>query len=228
MLEVDVEKQLGRFSIAVRFEATQRATALFGPSGAGKTSVISMIAGLIAPDRGRILCNGRLLFDSQAKVNVPPYRRRIGYVFQDGRLFPHLSVTRNLDYGRRMYGLARDHGEWDRIVAMLELRYLLDRRPGTLSGGERQRVALGRALLMRPQLLLLDEPLASLDTARKAEIMPYLERLRDEAGVPMLYVSHHAGELRRIAATVVRIDLGRVVAVGGPELLSIADADALG
>lgn len=227
MIAVDIEKQLGLFSIAVRFESTSRATALFGPSGSGKTSIVNMIAGLVAPDRGRVLCNGRLLFDSQAKVNVPPHRRRVGYVFQDGRLFPHLSVRRNLDYGRRMCGLARDYAEWDRVVAMLELRYLLDRRPGTLSGGERQRIAIGRALLMRPQLLLLDEPLASLDAARKAEIMPYLERLRDEAGVPMIYVSHHAGELRRIAATVVRIDTGRLVAVGGPELLSVHDADAL-
>ena len=126
-----------------------------------------------------------------------------------------------------MNGLDRDHAAWDRIVAMLELRYLLERRPATLSGGERQRVAIGRALLAEPHLLLFDEPLASLDAARKAEIMPYLERLRDETGVPMVYVSHHAGELRRIASTVVRIDAGRVVAVGGTELLTVADADAL-
>ena len=227
MIEIDVEKQLGLFSIAVRFAATGHVTALFGASGSGKTSVVNMIAGLITPDRGRILCNGRLLFDAEAKVNVPPHRRRIGYVFQDGRLFPHLNVTRNLDYGRRMCSLERDHRQWNRIVDLLDLRDLLERRPGKLSGGERQRVAIGRALLMRPQLLLLDEPLASLDAARKAEIMPYLERLRDETGVPMVYVSHHAGELRRIATTVVRIDSGRVAAVGGPELLTVADADAL-
>jgi molybdate transport system ATP-binding protein len=225
VLELDVEKQLGLFSIHVRLETTGGVTALFGPSGAGKTSLVNMIAGLVTADRGRILCKGRLLFDSEGRVNLPPHRRRIGYVFQDGRLFPHLSVTRNLDYGRRMYGLERDHGEWDRVVNLLDLRYLLERRPGTLSGGERQRVAIGRALLMRPDFLLLDEPLASLDAARKAEIMPYLQRLRDETGVPMVYVSHHAGELRRIATTVVRIDAGRVVAVGGKELLA-ADADA--
>jgi molybdate transport system ATP-binding protein len=228
VLELDVEKQLGLFSVSVRLESTGGVTALFGPSGAGKTSLVSMIAGLVTPDRGRILCQGRLLFDSAGRVNVPPHRRRIGYVFQDGRLFPHLNVTRNLDYGRRMHGHRRDHGEWDRIVDMLNLRYLLERRPGTLSGGERQRVAIGRALLMRPDFLLLDEPLASLDAARKAEIMPYLERLRDETGIPMVYVSHHAGELHRIATTVVRIDAGRVVAVGGKELLTVADADALG
>jgi molybdate transport system ATP-binding protein len=226
VLELDVEKQLGLFSIRVRLETAGGVTALFGPSGAGKTSLVSMIAGLVTPDRGRILCKGRLLFDSEGHVNVPPHRRRIGYVFQDGRLFPHLSVTRNLDYGRRMRGLARETGEWDRVVDMLNLRYLLERRPGTLSGGERQRVAIGRALLTRPDVLLLDEPLASLDAARKAEIMPYLERLRDEAGVPIVYVSHHAGEMRRLATTVVRIDAGRVVAVGGKELL-VADAEAL-
>ena len=228
MIAIDVEKQLGLFSVAARFESTSRATALFGPSGSGKTSIVNMIAGLIAPDRGRILCHGRLLFDAEARVNVPPHRRRVGYVFQDGRLFPHLSVTRNLDYGRRMCGLKRDSAEFDRIVKMLDLRYLLERRPGMLSGGERQRIAIGRALLMRPQLLLLDEPLASLDAPRKAEIMPYLERLRDAIGVPLIYVSHHAGELRRIATTIVRIDTGRVAAVGGTELLTNGDADALG
>lgn len=226
MIEVEVEKQLGAFAIAAGFRSESRATALFGPSGSGKTTIVNMIAGLIAPDRGRIVCNGRVLFDGKAAVNIPPHRRRIGYVFQDGRLFPHLSVTGNLEYGRRMCGLGRDHAEWDRIIAMLDLGDLLDRRPGKLSGGERQRIAIGRALLTRPQLLLLDEPLASLDTARKRDIMPYLERLRDETGVPMVYVSHHAGELRRIASTVVRIDNGRVAAIGGPELL-VADADDL-
>jgi molybdate transport system ATP-binding protein len=228
MLAVDVEKQLGTFSIAVRFETDSRVTALFGPSGSGKTSIINMIAGLVKPDRGRIVCGDRVLFDSAGRLDVPPHRRRIGYVFQDGRLFPHLTVGRNLDYGRRMCGLPRDHAQWDRIVTMLELRYLIERRPGTLSGGERQRVAIGRALMMRPQLLLLDEPLASLDAARTAEILPYLERRRDDGGVPMVYVSHHAAEIKRIATSVVRIELGRVMAVGGTELLDKADADALG
>ena len=227
MIEVDVGKQLGAFSVAVRFASDGKVTALFGPSGSGKTSVVNMIAGLITPDRGRILCNGKVLFDAGG-TNVPPHRRRIGYVFQDGRLFPHLDVRGNLDYGRRMGRLAPDPGEWERVVDLLDLRTLVERRPGTLSGGERQRVAIGRALLMRPQLLLLDEPLASLDAARKAEIMPYLKCLRDETGVPMIYVSHHGGELRRIATTVVRIDGGRVAAVGGHELLTVADADALG
>src|SRR5207253_6977916 len=149
------------------------------------------------------------------------------YVFQDGRLFPHLTVERNLEYGRRMHRLKPDGAEMRRVVKMLDIGHLTERRPGKLSGGERQRVAVGRALLMRPRLLLLDEPLASLDAARKREILPYLERLRDEVGVPMVYVSHHAGELRRIATSVVRIEDGRVAAVGGKELLDTADADAL-
>ena len=227
MLVVDVEKQLGTFSIAVQFESNSRVTALFGPSGSGKTSIINMIAGLVKPDRGRITISDRVLFDSGGRLDVPPHRRGIGYVFQDGRLFPHLTVGRNLDYGRRMCGLPRDHVEWERIITMLELRYLIERRPGTLSGGERQRVAIGRALMMRPQLLLLDEPLASLDAARKAEILPYLIRLRDEGSVPMIYVSHHAAEVKRIATAVVRIEVGRVMAVGGAELLDKADADAM-
>jgi len=227
MLAVDVDKQLGAFSIAARFDSGGHVTALFGPSGAGKTSIVNMIAGLVTPDRGRIGCGDRVLFDSAARIDVPTHRRRIGYVFQDGRLFPHLTVGHNLDYGRRMCGLARDQAAFDRIVAMLELGGLLDRRPGKLSGGERQRVAIGRALMMRPFLLLLDEPLASLDAARKAEILPYLERLRDEGSVPMVYVSHHAAEVRRIATSVVRIEAGRATAAGGMELLDKADADAL-
>jgi molybdate transport system ATP-binding protein len=219
MLSVDVEKRLGDFSLAARFDGSERVTALFGPSGAGKTLIVSMIAGLAKPDRGRIAVADRVLFDSAARIDVPPHRRRIGYVFQDGRLFPHLTVGRNLDYGRRMYGLDRDTSAWDRIVSMLDLSALLDRRPRHLSGGERQRVAIGRALMMQPRLLLLDEPMASLDDARKAEILPYLERLRDEGGVPMVYVSHHAGEIRRIAKSVVRVEAGRVSATGGLELL---------
>ena len=156
---------------------------------------------------------------------MPAHRRRIGYVFQEGRLFPHLTVAANLDYGRRMCGLPPDAADTARIVSLLDIGHLLDRRPGKLSGGERQRVAVGRALLMRPRLLLLDEPLASLDAARKREILPYLERLRDEAHVPMVYVSHNRAEMRRIAATVVRIEAGRVVATGGLELLETVDDD---
>jgi molybdate transport system ATP-binding protein len=220
VLSLDVVKRLGAFQLAAKFETEARVTALFGPSGAGKTTVINMIAGLMAPDRGRIMYRGKLLFDAAGKVNLPPHRRQFGYVFQDGRLFPHLTVRGNLEYGRRMYRLKRDADELERIVAMLDIGHLSDRRPGKLSGGERQRVAIGRALLMRPQLLLLDEPLASLDAARKAEIMPYLERLRDEAQVPMLYVTHQAEDARRLATAVVRIEAGRVAAVGGLDLLT--------
>jgi molybdate transport system ATP-binding protein len=227
MLMLDVEKRLGQFFIKARFESTGGVTALFGASGAGKTTLVNMIAGLIAPDRGRITLDHAVLFDSAAAINVPVHRRRIGYVFQEGRLFPHLSVAANLDYGRRMHGLERDPAETELIVILLDIGHLLDRRPAKLSGGERQRVAVGRALLMRPRLLLLDEPLASLDTTRKREILPYLERLRDDARVPMVYVSHNAGELSRLATSVVRLDAGQVAAVGGPELLEPGDIDAL-
>jgi molybdate transport system ATP-binding protein len=225
VLAVDVEKQLGALQIAVCFEAAGGATALFGPSGSGKTSVVNMIAGLLTPDRGLIALNGTTLFDAASGINVPPHRRHIGYVFQEGRLFPHLSVRQNIDYGRRMSGHPRDTEEFARIVELLGIGHLLDRRPGLLSGGERQRIAIGRALLMRPRLLLLDEPLASLDSGHKHEILPYLVRLRDEAKVPMVYVSHTASEVRKIATTVVRIEAGHVIASGGLELLDKADGD---
>jgi molybdate transport system ATP-binding protein len=227
MLAVEVMKRLGDFVLDVRFKAEGGVTAVFGPSGAGKTTLVNMISGLVVPDRGRIVFGDALLFDSAARINVPPHRREIGYVFQEGRLFPHLSVRRNLDYGRRMRGLAPDAAALERVLALLDIGSLLDRRPGRLSGGERQRVAIGRALLMRPRLLLLDEPLASLDLSRKREILPYLERLRDEIGVPMVYVSHQSAELRRLATCVVCLEAGHVAAMGGAELLDQADADAL-
>jgi molybdate transport system ATP-binding protein len=221
MLSVDIEKTLGDFAVQAKFEAADGVTALFGPSGSGKTSIVNMVAGLVTPDRGRIACNGTLLFDSATRLDLPVHRRGIGYVFQDGRLFPHMTVRQNLDYGRRMHRLPADADEHRRIVALLDIARLLDRRPGKLSGGERQRVAIGRALLTKPALLLLDEPLASLDAARKRDIFPYLLRLRDETAVPMVYVSHHPGELRRIATTVVRVEGGRITGVGGAELLDI-------
>jgi molybdate transport system ATP-binding protein len=223
MLAFDAEKKFSDFAITAKFETGAGATALFGPSGAGKTTIVNMIAGLVSPDRGRIEIDGTRLFDSMTKLSVPPHQRRIGYVFQDGRLFPHLSVAQNLDYGRWMRGLPRDDAARDRVIAMLGIGHLLKRRTGALSGGERQRVAMGRALLTQPRLLLLDEPLASLDAARKAEILPYLERLRDEAGIPMVYVSHQAGEIRRIATRVVRIDAGEVVGTGGLEQIDAAE-----
>ena len=227
MLAVDVEKQLGTFGLNVKFRAAGGATALFGPSGSGKTSVVNMIAGLLTPDRGTIALDDAVLFDSARRIDVPPHQRRIGYVFQEGRLFPHLSVRQNLDYGRRMNKQPRDAKEFERIATLLDIGRLLDRRPRMLSGGERQRVAVGRALLMRPRLLLLDEPLASLDAGHKREILPYLVRLRDEAKIPIVYVSHTPAEVRRIATDVVRLDAGRVTATGGIDLLKDADADLL-
>jgi molybdate transport system ATP-binding protein len=213
MLSVAVQKRLGETLIDVAFTADGRATALFGPSGAGKTSVVQMIAGLIRPDRGRITLQGLVLFDAERRISVPVHKRRIGYVFQEGRLFPHLSVKANLAYGRWMNGLGRDRFEEVRVLEMLGIGHLLNRRPATLSGGEKQRVAIGRALLLKPRLLLLDEPLASLDEARKAEILPYLERLRDEAGVPMVYVSHTSHEVRRLAEVIVHLASGEVGAI---------------
>jgi molybdate transport system ATP-binding protein len=219
VLAVDVEKRLGAFVLVARFKAAGGVTALFGPSGAGKTTIVNMIAGLLEPDRGSIALDDTVLFDAATGINVPAYRRRIGYVFQEGRLFPHLSVRQNLDYGRRVSGHPRDLKEFARIIQLLDIGPLLDRRPRMLSGGERQRVAIGRALLMHPRLLLLDEPLASLDAARKDEILPYLARLRDEAHVPMVYVSHTAAELRQIATHVVKLEAGRVTASDGVALL---------
>ena len=224
VLDVDVEKKLGTFSVAARFQASAGVTALFGPSGAGKTTIVNMIAGLVTPDTGAIALDKTVMFDAAAKINLPPYRRGIGYVFQEGRLFPHLSVRQNLDYGRRMSGRPRDADEFARIVTLLDIGQLLDRRPRLLSGGERQRIAIGRALLMRPRLRLLDEPLASLDAGHKREILPHLIRLRDDSNVPMVYVSHTAAELRQIATKVVRLEAGRVTAVGDLDLLKSADA----
>ncbi len=217
MLRVDIAKQLGAFALEATFESQGRVTGLFGASGAGKTSLINMIAGLLRPDRGVIALDDEVLDDTSQGIHVPPHRRRIGYVFQDARLFPHLDVRQNLDYGRRMNRLLTDPAQHERITSLLDIGHLLDRRPGRLSGGERQRVALGRALLSKPRLLLLDEPLGSLDEGRKEEILPYLIRLRDE-GIPMVYVSHDATELRQLATQVVMLKRGRVTAVGAKAL----------
>lgn len=219
MLRLNVTKALGATTVEAAFASEGGVTALFGRSGAGKTSLINMIAGLLKPDRGQIELDSETLDDTDKRIHVPAHRRRIGYVFQDARLFPHLSVAQNLDYGRRMNGLTFDAAEQTRIARLLDLEDLLQRRPGKLSGGEKQRVALGRALLSRPRLLLLDEPLGSLDEERKAEILPYLLRLRDQAGVPMVYVSHDADEVRRLATQVIRLQDGKIVAQGGIEVL---------
>jgi molybdate transport system ATP-binding protein len=219
MLHVDIKKQLGEFALEAAFESEGRVTGLFGASGAGKTSLINIIAGLLRPDHGVIALDDEVLDDSDKGVHVPPHRRRIGYVFQDARLFPHMNVAQNLDYGRRMQRLPDDPAQQKRVTDLLDIGHLLDRRPGKLSGGERQRVALGRALLSKPRLLLLDEPLGSLDEGRKEEILPYLIRLRDE-GIPMVYVSHDAAELRQLATQIVMLKRGRVTALGGVKVLA--------
>ena len=226
MLRVDVSKRLGDFTVEAAFASEGRVTGLFGTSGAGKTSLINMIAGLLRPDRGIIAIDGETLDDTSARTHVAVYRRRIGYVFQDARLFPHLDVRDNLDYGRRMNRLTENGAQWRRVTELLDIGELLDRRPGKLSGGERQRVALGRALLSQPRLLLMDEPLGSLDEERKEEILPYLVRLRDEAGIPMVYVSHDPSEMRKLATQIAIIKRGRVTAFGGTEVLPTATVSA--
>ncbi|WP_024509317.1 molybdenum ABC transporter ATP-binding protein [Bradyrhizobium sp. ARR65] len=220
MLRVDIEKQLGEFSLSASFTSEGRVTGLFGASGAGKSSLINMIAGLLQPDRGTISIDGEILDDTKKGIHIPAWRRRIGYVFQDARLFPHLNVAQNLDYGRRMNGIADDPAQRRRVTDLLDIGHLLSRRPGKLSGGERQRVALGRALLSKPRLLLLDEPLGALDEGRRAEILPYLVRLRDEARIPMVYVSHDPAELRQLATQIVLLKNGRVTSFGGVKVLA--------
>jgi molybdate transport system ATP-binding protein len=205
MLDVRILHRFGDFTLDVAFTTAAGLTAITGPSGAGKTSIINAVAGLFRPDAGEVRFLGDVLFGPG--VWVPPHKRRFGYVFQDARLLPHLSVRQNLRYGAWFAGGARDMGQ---VVDMLGIGGLLARRPSALSGGQRQRVALGRALLSRPRMLLMDEPLASLDAARKDEILPYLERVRD-AGTPILYVTHAGDEVTRLATNVVRIADGRLV-----------------
>jgi molybdate transport system ATP-binding protein len=217
MLKVSVKKRLGDVHIDVAFTTTGRATALFGPSGSGKTSILNMIAGLVEPDQGSVALGDVVLFDHAQRLAVPVHKRRIGYVFQEHRLFPHLSVKKNLDYGRWMNGLRDDPDQEARVLTMLDIEHLLDRRLHGLSGGEKQRISIGRALLLRPRLLLLDEPMASLDERRKAELMPFLERLRDEANVPIIYVSHVMGEVERLSDTIVHLTDGKVVEVRANE-----------
>jgi molybdate transport system ATP-binding protein len=212
VFDVDVRKMLGDFALDTRFRSEATVTALFGPSGAGKTSLVNAIAGLLAPERGRIVIGDSLLFDSGNTTDIPAHRRRVRVVFQESRLFPHLSVRQNLLYGRWIAGRAAG-AELDEVVRLLGLEDLLARRPRTLSGGERQRVAIGRALLADPMALLLDEPLASLDQTRKLEILPYLEKLVGAARIPILYVSHAREEIERLAGTVVTLDGGRVKSI---------------
>ncbi len=213
MLEVDVGLRVGAFALEAAFSSGAGITALFGRSGAGKTTLLNVIAGLARPERGRVAVGGRMLFDSARGIDVPPHARRVGYVFQEGRLLPHLTVRHNLVYGR-FFSRRKTSLGFENTIRLLGIGHLLERRPETLSGGEKQRVAIGRALLANPEILLFDEPLASLDAPRKAEILYYVERLRDEVGIPIVYVSHSLEEVVRLADTVVLMSEGRVLATG--------------
>jgi molybdate transport system ATP-binding protein len=228
-VEVSLRHDFGGFSLDVAFVLPHDGiTALFGPSGAGKTTVVNAIAGTFDPREGRIAIDGRVVLDTAAGLFVPPHLRRAGYVFQDARLFPHMRVRDNLLFGWRRAAIKAETSEVDRIIALLDLGHLLERRPRTLSGGEKNRVALGRALLSSPQILLLDEPLAALDAQRRAEILPYLEMLRDEAKLPMLYVSHSLDEVARLADDIVVLKNGRVAVHGSVfDVLTGLDLPAL-
>jgi len=216
-LSVDIRHNLGDLTVDLSFRAPSGITALFGHSGSGKTTAINAVAGLLKPQSGQITLQSDVLFDSATGTNMSPHRRRLGYVFQDARLFPHLSVLGNLNYGKRFAPRGHSGPGLTEVAEMLGITALLRRRPGELSGGEKQRVAIGRALLSRPRMLLMDEPLAALDAARKDEILPYLEQLRDQTGLPILYVSHSVAEVARLAETVVVLDQGKVAQVGTVE-----------
>jgi molybdate transport system ATP-binding protein len=204
------------FALDAGFTSPGGCLALFGPSGSGKTTVAKLIAGLETPDAGRVVVGDRVLVDTDQRIRVPVHQRRVGFVFQDGQLLPHLSVRQNLEYGRSFSAGEPGVVTFDAIVDLLGIGHLLEARPATLSGGERQRVAIGRAMLAAPRILVMDEPLASLDAERKLEILPFIERLRDELNLPMIYVSHAVGEVARLASKVVRLSQGRVVAEGTP------------
>lgn len=226
-LSVALRQTLPGFTLDVAFEAPPGVTVLFGRSGSGKTSVMNAVAGLSRPDSGRVVLGRRVLYDSATGVTLAPHKRGLGVIFQEGRLFPHLTVRQNLGYGRRF---GRGTGEsFESVVEMLGIGALLSRRPAALSGGEKQRVAIGRALLAGPALILADEPLAALDEARKSEILPYFERLRDEVEVPILYVSHNPAEVARLATTVVALEAGKVTRVGpAAEVLADPEVTPLG
>lgn len=213
-ISVDIAQRLGTFSLDASFESSGRLVALFGASGSGKTSLVNLLSGLSRPDSGHVAVDGRVLVDVEAGIFVPAHKRRIGYVFQDARLFPHLNVSQNLRFGRFFTPASERYADFDAVVDLLGISHLLERRPGLLSGGEKQRVAIGRALIASPRLILMDEPLAALDDARKAEIMPYIERLRDEIGIPIVYVSHSIAEVTRLATDIVALSAGKITAYG--------------
>lgn len=216
-LLVDVTQRQGEFTLRATFAAAEGLTAFSGPSGSGKTTLINLIAGLAPLQQGCILFGDRVWNDTDAGIFVPPHRRRIGYVFQEARLFPHISVRANLAYGMGNVPKVERPTRLTRVAALLRLAPLLDRRSSGLSGGEKQRVALGRALLSAPDLLLMDEPLSALDADLKADILPDIERIRDAEGIPILYISHSIDEVARLATRVVALEAGRIVGIGGPE-----------
>jgi molybdate transport system ATP-binding protein len=224
VIALDIQLTQGTFRLEVSATFNGRATAIFGPSGSGKTTTLDAIAGLRTPDRGTIAIDERALFSSAERINVPAHQRHVGYVPQDVALFPHMNVRRNLLYGRH----PGTSPPLERVVSMLEIEPLVDREVGALSGGERQRVALGRALMSGPSLLLLDEPLAAVDVPLRRRILPYLERVRDEWHLPIVYVSHDREEVRRLADYVVVLEGGRVTAAGSPMTLlpSLASDDS--
>ncbi|MCU0602858.1 MAG: molybdenum ABC transporter ATP-binding protein [Desulfobacterales bacterium] len=221
MIDVRVTRRQGDFQVDAAFQTGNAGiTALFGPSGAGKTSVINMVAGLIRPDKGRIVVQERVLFDSSDGVDLPPEKRSIGFIFQDGRLFPHLTVRGNLTYGMKLIPRARRLISFEQVVALLGIEHLLGRRPTGLSGGEKQRVAIGRALLTSPRLLLMDEPLSSIDEPRKNEVLPFIAKLPRTFRIPILYVTHSTLEIQRLADCLVLMQAGKSTAIGDvPELL---------
>jgi len=216
-IDIDVRKRIGNFELDVQFSSEHGITAFFGRSGSGKTSLVNLLAGLSTPDQGRISVAGRELFNSTNGVNLTPQKRRLGYVFQEGRLFPHMTVRQNLRYGLRFVPNAERRQDFNHVVDLLALDRFLDRQPRSLSGGEKQRVAIGRALLTDPRILLMDEPLASLDAGHKGEILPYIEGLRDEFQIPIVYVSHSLDEVIRLADTMVLLDQGNSRASGTVE-----------
>ncbi len=214
--EVSVRHRQGNFTIEADVRLDGPVTALFGTSGAGKTSLLNIIAGLVRPDEGRVVFNGEVWCDTAAKIFVPVHKRRIGYVFQEGRLFPHLSVRSNLMYGRWFRKERNARIAAEEVIELLGIGHLLERRPGNLSGGEAQRVAIGRALVSDPDLMLMDEPLASLDAARREEILPYIEKLRDRFHLPTIYVSHARNEVERLANEIVTLDAGKISSIVQP------------
>lgn len=218
MLDIHIKRRQGEFQIDTAFQSEDvGVTALFGNSGAGKTSIINMISGLVRPDEGHVIVGGRCLFDSKSAVDLAPEKRHIGYIFQEGRLFPHLSVRKNLTFGMQRTEKKRRYVDFDEVVTLLGIEHLIDRSPAKLSGGEKQRVAIGRALLTSPSLLLMDEPLASLDEARKDEVLPFIARLSRRFSIPIIYVSHSLEEIFALADTMVVLSAGRAVASGPTE-----------